>query len=373
MATHVYCFGNDFTDFFNQLKTHPATHWQSCLVTLPFNDVDSELVYVLETVLGFGVVCGSNVAQRLADALVWLFHKWFDEEEDALLDMTQSAYWLSWRASKEASCTQSVRVAGRLYCIHIYTDDGFAFIVGPNRQWCATHMWATVVKRFNLLMATAIKRQCGTVLTALGASVSTVLALVQLQKAKTLAVLADLTELLQGRMQAAQRRRVLGKLQHFHFIVRMDNSYFDGMRRPTAAGQELSRGLSAVVRCNPLIFYNTKRWMKELTSVAGASVAAVLPEPPEYASVPACFVMSSDAALRVTPPEVPGMGGYLAGYTWQLTLHHASALGDVSSLHIGALELLAFAGNVIMFHGLLALGLGLDLQGGRTHGGFPAP
>ena len=59
-------------------------------------------------------------------------------------------------------------------------------------------------------MATAIKRQCGTVLTALGASVSTVLALVQLQKSKTLAVLADLTELLQGRMQAAQWRRVWG-------------------------------------------------------------------------------------------------------------------------------------------------------------------
>jgi len=221
-------------------------------------------------------------------------------------------------------------------------------------------MWATVVKRFNFIMATAVKRQCGTMLTALGASVSTVLALVQLQKAKTLAVLADLTELLQGRMQAMQWRRVLGKLQHFHFIVRMDNTYFDGMRRPTAAGQELSRGLATIVRCTPLIFYNAKRWMTSLTSVAGASVAAVLPEPPEYAAVPTCFVMSSDAALRVTPPEVPGMGGYLAGYTWQLTLSHASTLGDTSGLHIGALELLAFAGNVIMFHGLLALGLGLQ-------------
>ena len=125
--------------FFNQLKTHPATHWQSCLVTLPFNDVDAELVYVVENVLDVGVVCGSNAAQRLADALVWLFHKWFDEEEDALLGETQSADWQSWRASRAASCTQSARVAGRLYCIHICTDAVFAFMVGPNRQGCAIY------------------------------------------------------------------------------------------------------------------------------------------------------------------------------------------------------------------------------------------
>ena len=211
-------------------------------------------------------------------------------------------------------------------------------------------------------MAMAIKCQCGTVhvLTALGASVSTLLALVQLQKVKTLSVLADLTELLQSRMQAAQWRRFLGKLQHFRFIVRMDNSHFDGMRRPPAADQELSRGMETIVRCTPLIFYNTKRWMKELTSVARASVAAVLPEPPEYTSVPFCFVMSSDAALRVAPPEVPGTGCYLADYTWRLTLHQAAELGDVFNLHIGALELLAFVSNVITFHSLLALGLGLE-------------
>ena len=53
------------------------------------------------------------------------------------------------------------------------------------------------------------------------------------------------------------------------------------------------------------------------------------------------------------------MGGHLHGYTWSMTLAEAALLGDISHLHIGALELLAFAGNVIMFHGLLALGLGL--------------
>ena len=50
----------------------------------------------------------------------------------------------------------------------------------------------------------------------------------------------------------------------------------------------------------------------------------------------------------------------MTGYTWRLILHQATELGDVSNLHIGALELLAFAGNVVMFHSLLALGLGLE-------------
>ena len=71
-------FTDDMADFFLQLKLHPSELWK---VTFPWLDDDGELIYIAETVLGFGLSFASNVAQRFANVICQIFLDQFVEAD----------------------------------------------------------------------------------------------------------------------------------------------------------------------------------------------------------------------------------------------------------------------------------------------------
>lgn len=71
-------FTDDMADFFLQLKLHPSELWK---VTFPWLDDDGELIYIAETVLGFGLSFAPNVAQRFANVICQIFLDQFVEAD----------------------------------------------------------------------------------------------------------------------------------------------------------------------------------------------------------------------------------------------------------------------------------------------------
>jgi len=368
LGTHLYTFGDDFKDYFNQLKTHPSSHWQTCMVTLPLDLAHDNLVWVVETVLGFGYVAASNVAQRLSDALVWVFEKRFDAEEEALFAASNDPKWASWRTQRREQC--KAPGAARLYWLKAYTDDVRGLAVHPHRMWRMVRLWAQMMKEFNFIMADAVKRELGTRGVFIGAQLYTTLGLLQLMEQKVLLALGTIKRTLAGECEVGDYSRLLGRLQNFLFLTRMDSSYFHGLYVPLRAGNEADDGPGARVRPTHMIRYNMRRWAAALISAPGAPFTAALPELPATHLPATVFYMYSDAAKKPDEPhDVPGMGGCMHGLWW-----HVPLTPDTEHLTIPALELLAFVGNVIHFHPHMGTGLGLthrilaniDALGSRT-------
>lgn len=364
LQTVVYTFGDDFKDMFNQFKTHPSTHYQTCLITISLSGPHKQLLWVLEKSMGFGYVAASNIAQRIMDALCWILEQRLDALEAQELALSQDPRWLAWIADRCASCTDPN--AGRLYWVKGYTDDVRGLAVGPHRMWRMLKTWCGMMKEFGFIMTSVIKRQLGTSGSFIGANMYTSLGLIQIMEQKSLVALSVIQDALRGQCPVSEYKRLLGKLQDFHFTARMDSTYFHGLYEPTKLTQEAGIGPTTKVRVHDapgrpsrcMIRRNLQRWAVALSTCPGAPMAAALPFCNDTVLAALVITMASDAALRASldrPGDVPGMGGTMHGMYWHLQVDDT-----MGHLTIPALELLALIGNLMIFAPLLATGMGLD-------------
>ena len=106
LKEHLFVFGDDASDYFNQFGMAAPELWklnicflrrEGDLASMPS---EPSLVFVSEKRLGFGTHGASNIAQRAGDALLVLFRDFADEAEAAAGDDGNSAV-VEWRRRRE--------------------------------------------------------------------------------------------------------------------------------------------------------------------------------------------------------------------------------------------------------------------------------
>ena len=359
LGESVYILGDDMKDYFNVLNHDSEILNLMNTVFLDAGDLSEQpvhrvpggtVVFVHEKRMGFGLHPNSIIAQWLSDALLHMLREDIDAVEDPLLrdDPRPSAQrWLHDRTELEAKVGGHQR---RLFAVHMYLDDVIILVVGSPRTIRVLKAWRALMVATGFIMAIPEKRSIGSWGLWIGALIFTVLGVIAIPKHKLLRATHALRELHNGTMQFAQYRSLVGLLEHFRCVARLPRRFMHGLYQPHGAqGVGALEGPHGIVTPSTLMHVQIARWLDVVMTCAGCSILNVIKRS-EWGEVvdSTCFT-ASDAATDSVPP---GLGGWMHGFFWQLTLlpHH------LEWLHITVLELLACGFNLIIMGKLLPSG-----------------
>lgn len=334
----MFDFTDDAKDYFSQLGLAPSQLWFCCCAWIP-NEGYTPL-WVVEQVLGFGVSASSNVAQRLAWALVAIVKRQFDAEEASILDHEKDPVRRAWiRRRRELSCKTKQNEC-RLYDVHMYTDDPCFTVVGVKRAVRLIACWRRITCRFRLIMAIPQKRQLssGGVLW-LGVIFFAQLGIAVIPADKRLRATAALVEVARGRGTFDSYRSLCGLLEHIRPLTGqtrrvMYGAYFP-MRKRLGPTDNIGAATALVEFAH--------RWIDLLAVHPGASYETVYePNPTRH---PVSFSLYSDAALDGA--AIPALGGFFHGAWWAMPLEPGDLAGKYR-IPIPPLELAAAGINVMI-------------------------
>ena len=379
---------DDVADFFNHLPLAPSEYWTSCFAWLfPANSAligfspPIHLSFVSELRLGFGLSLSPNVAQRFSDAIIGVFKKKFDAEEELLfaqildpqsgtctpynapdilsMDGNGMSSVCRWIKERRRLTTITGHNQLRRYTVHMYTDDPIFTVIGQDALLRAMRIWHEVTESFGLRMAIPRKRQVGPCLTWLGFNFYLPAGVVTVAPSKLNRALAFAEGILQGsKVTFDQYRRFIGLLEHLLLFVEGDRTfmyglYWDNYRRG------LRYGPATIMHFNDFQRKALRRWVQTLMLRGGCFFSSALksssipiPQLPEYpfssssifGAIPIQQQISlfSDAFATST---LGGLGGYAHGSFWHIPL----PAGEVELMHITAWEFVAIGINVIIF------------------------
>ena len=74
LGLSVFIITDDYKSFFNQLRLSPSEYSKTRAMH-PSRPGEERASFAYDTVLGFGIKMASNVAQRFADFLVFIFRR----------------------------------------------------------------------------------------------------------------------------------------------------------------------------------------------------------------------------------------------------------------------------------------------------------
>jgi hypothetical protein len=157
LGEEVYVLADDYKSFFNQFATHPSEWWKSCFLWLRSDGAAAAPAWVREHVLGFGLSPSSNIAQRFADAMLWVLEQRVDAAESALSDIDDDPVLRAILAARKALGPHQ----DRLWSCFVYTDDTIFLIVGAARTVRVLGAWGDLTRDVRTLMAGESKRQAG--------------------------------------------------------------------------------------------------------------------------------------------------------------------------------------------------------------------
>ena len=342
-ARHVYRepiggFTDDAANYFNQIALRPSERWKSNFV---WRGADGALVIVSEMRLGFGLSASSNIAQRFSDAIIGVFRRRFDAEEDELFALETDPARVAWLARRAALSAVTGRNERRLYAVHMYTDDPVFVVVGTDRLVRALRCWHGVTRDLGLKMAIARKRQLGSSLRWLGLDLHLPLGLLVVPPAKRLRACAVLSDIVEGTAPTFDVYRGLaGLLEHLLPFVGGDRTRMYGMYGATFRWGLANPGLPIVV--SDVLRERCSEWRTTLASTAGvACTSAVGRATPPRGDAP--VYMYSDAAKEGSTID-SGLGGYMHGLWWSHPLDEEDL-----DMPIVLLEFIAFVVGFFVF------------------------
>ena len=341
----VYSGTDDVFSFFNQIKLAPSEIWKTglhwCNLT---QDPAPWGTFVVEKVLGFGLSPNSNIAQRFANAIVYMFCNRFDLIEEPMLSQEKNPAIRSWiEARRSLGPTQC-----RLYIIKMYTDDVKFVVVGTQRLIRFLRCWDNLMKELGLIMAIAKKRQLGCASSWLGFLPCPMMALVAIPREKVSTAITGLSTLAEGsplRMDAY--RSLLGFLEH---LIPFDNSgraSMFGFYNVFRGGDEMSP--SALIKPNAMVRSQSQRKINILTRHPFVSTLQLALKDASnllQTQIPSVAFVYTDAAKDDCIN--PSIAGYLYGRWWSIPVNE-----KMHRLPIAALEFLAIAISFVIFHKLL--------------------
>ena len=379
-----FVFAFDFKYYFHQLFLRYGEWWLAGALMperMRADGVPEALVAVVEMVLSMGTSPSSQIAQRFANAILWVLFRRMDEADAPHRD-GEPATVQAWLHRREALEHDEFGTQARLYDALMYTDDPILQVVGVGRAIRLLAVWHDMVgpDGFGLMYAKAAKWHGGVHARWLGCCIAPMLEAVWITPDKALSIIRRLDALASGELSVADHGKLVGQLEHFRFIAQLPAWTMYGMRDAglDAGGGRLPPGATA--RYVGRVVHAAARWRRAASNASGVWILAAAPArtgggsaaAPRTDGGPAAeWHLSSDAALTGTAD--PGLGGYMHGWWWCLPLDDW-----LVRLPIVVLELIAAAVNVIVFAPTLrdaarvvleidALSAQLVLRAGRAH------
>lgn len=369
----VYQLTSDVKDFFNQLLLHSREVSAVGLITLDVEKMlahqedlrrqEPELCFITENVLGFGYVPASNIAQRFAYLLCYIWHVEMQRAARSIVAALRLAYpaidtWLKQReqlnpptlpVGLKAKVWRRWYEQSKLWTMSMYTDDSHQGFVGRELTICGARVWWSVTHKLRLTMAIVLKFGIGSSVLTQGIILNSSLGLGIVPSDKRRRAEVDLRRTDEGAIKNSEFVSVRGLLQSILFIAGMRRSAMYGLYECTAYGVAVDP--DELLRATPLLLRQVAEWRTRLARRAGAPFLAavdhfargrgsgLLTRLESSGFDGAVFVLRSDACL--TNPDgdgQPGLGGACGGRFWRLiprvdvpiaVLEFAAAIGEI--------------------------------------------
>jgi hypothetical protein len=352
----VYDGTDDAKDYFNQLHVAPHDRWLSGLhwTDLSPNNSHPLGTFVEEKVLGFGITCNSNIAQRASHGLLHAFCKRFDQTEEALFDAETEPRRAAWiKARRQLGPDQC-----KLYTVKMYTDDFKFCVCGISRTIRFLRCWSEFCHALHLIMAVPAKRVLGCSSPWLGLLTCGMFGIIAIPQSKVVQAVNGLSPLAAGEPKRFDEyRSLLGFLEH---LIPFDGSgrpgmygLYDVMRNADAYGP------AAMVTPSPLVQRQAAKRIHILTHTPYITIMAVATMPAtSIVRLPLSSLayMYTDAAKQQSHNEVCYMAGYCHGLRWRIPVAN-----KLTKLPIVALEFLAWLVSIIVFYPYLKHHVGIVL------------
>ena len=352
MGTVVFTLAFDFKYFFHQLFFHPSCWWQLGAVMPEQAEVDGvkggasqDMRCFTEHVMTMGLSPSSQIAQRLANALMLVFYQKLDAAIEAaeLSVEPEAALLLDARAAlpHDAFGTQA-----RMFSAVQFTDDPAIQVVGVERMVLAIRVWHEMLgpDGCNFMYAKMAKWQLSVGVVWCGAGIAPSLGAVWIPKAKSMRAAASIDEAARGELSAESYRQLLGFIEHLRVPLGIP-------RRVATWLWEPLRGTGGVLAESDHVMVSARvRGYLELCRSAllnrpGASILSVIKRLPALPCVTRWRPQSDAAVGDVAPDGRAGLGGYLYGFYWSLS--------TMAPITIPMAEFLACVLNVIIFEPML--------------------
>ena len=305
-----------------------------------------------DTVLGFGIIMASNVAQRFASWMMNVFCAILDQELEPLVAKYRQQFphfdrW--WIRRSKLGLEQC-----RLYSAQCYTDDPRFICVGEDVMFLGLKVWRWLTKGLNTMMAIPAKRDIGTSAVWLGVLWLVNQGISAVTAQKVIRAIQEINLCLQGGGTLFDDyRRLIGFLEHLRQALFLLGNSMYGLYAPHRAM------LSSwdTVWLNPLMRQQLLTWKGRIMQQPAASVAVLFPSIRSASlavlpSLPSLHT-SSDAAKEGA--AVPGLGGWTCGFWWAYSLSVAQL-----TLPIAVLEAVAAVANVVVVAQLIAAGTNFE-------------
>ena len=342
----VLCmFSDDLKDFFRQLAVHSSELHKLCFLWI---DSEDDAEFIEEKRLGFGPAHASNVAQRLANAVIKIFHIEFRKADAPYLEADCKKYPLlrEWLRDRTAALGADM---ARVHDACFYTDDLHAMVLGEERYARATGVWFEVTRKINLLCSAPKKRMSGVAMPWCGIAYFSTLGGACLPEDKRANAQRVLVKAATGECPVSEYRAVVGLLEWARYALCISAISMYCMYGPMQRGQELSSGPATLVKNTDSRKSHWKMWSNMLATAAFAAATAVLGDRPQPSPSSPVHVWHGDAVIKGT--VYPGLCGVWQGMYWIIPLSKQ----QLEHLTISPLELLVVMINFAVFGPMLRL------------------
>ena len=339
----VFILGDDFKDFFMNLRHRPEELWKTNMVL----QISGQTKFVNEKVMGFGVHPNSKIAQELAELITDIFRHEMDAYDNNIYANTKDSKLLAWLEKRKAVQHKHGGKQNRLYSTEIYCDDNIIIVVGVERTLHAMVTYRRIVQSVNIKMAVVEKRSLGTHMIWLGILFITTLGVLIIPCAKRLRAMQAIRKANTNNITFAEYRSLVGLLEHFRQAIFLPSRTMLLLYKPMQGNEQPPPGHEVPIDNN--MKHTLRKWLSILQNKAGASVLTILDKHRKLTTLnnsPMQHYIFSDAATDSNPP---GLGGYMQGYVWNIPLTQQQA----NTLHITCLELIATVISTITFANLL--------------------
>ena len=343
----------DAKDFFNQPMLAVWCRHHVGLLTgllwLPLDAKHELLTFVVEHSLGFGISMASNIAQRFAYGLMYIFLRAFDDAETPFLAAdSRNPTRRAWIKAQRVPSARTGRNECRLASALMYTDDPALLLVGVERTVRLLRVWRWLASRSGLIMAIAAKHAIGTRAPWLGFTHLPNLGAMVVPLDKLMRKLVTLRVVISGvALTVREYESLMGLLEHLLAWGNGQRSAMFGLYAPLKRAS--AHGPSTpVINLKPSAIRSFRGWAERLKGRSGVAANAVFARSAFLRTAPAGLeaTVYTDAAKDGTSRQ--GLGGYCHGLRCRVGLAKADVLGEFE-IPITVLEFIGIFVAIIVF------------------------
>jgi hypothetical protein len=222
-----------------------------------------------DTILGFGIKMGSNIAQRFADFLVTIF------KGKMLLIMTRAAEEIASRSDTFASWWNRRKALGEWQAFPVtmfmYTDDPCILCLGPDMAYEALKVWNWMASESRTMMAIMEKRSLGMSAKWIGVKFFVQFGVSVLTAQKVIRALAGIKEACCGSLYFDQYRSLVDFLEHARDVLFLRGDKMYGIYHPFKTAENASSSITLGKLQKDKLTW----WRCRLLEQCGSSIAGI--------------------------------------------------------------------------------------------------